>query len=147
MYKQNKMTKEQLRMQMLAGIITEGQYKTMLNEWGGGDLESDRRNREYIKAYDDAQSLTPKDRWKGNEDGYIKYLLGLSSVRWKDVDGKQDLVDISGIEYADDTFNDLDDKTSYTYRHAKGRGYLDWMLKVRERYNELKRSGEIKKMV
>jgi len=26
------MTKEQLRMQMLAGIITEGQYKTMLNE-------------------------------------------------------------------------------------------------------------------
>lgn len=26
------MTKEQLRMQMLAGIITEGQYKEMLNE-------------------------------------------------------------------------------------------------------------------
>ena len=26
------MNKEQLRMQMLAGIITEGQYKTMLNE-------------------------------------------------------------------------------------------------------------------
>jgi hypothetical protein len=28
----NKMTKEQLRMQMLAGIITEGQYKAKLNE-------------------------------------------------------------------------------------------------------------------
>ena len=28
----NKMTQEQLRIQMLAGIITEGQYKTMLNE-------------------------------------------------------------------------------------------------------------------
>ena len=26
------MTQEQLRMQMLAGIITEGQYKSMLNE-------------------------------------------------------------------------------------------------------------------
>ena len=26
------MNKEQLRMQMLAGIITEGQYKTTLNE-------------------------------------------------------------------------------------------------------------------
>ncbi len=26
------MTQEQLRMQMLAGIITEGQYKTTLNE-------------------------------------------------------------------------------------------------------------------
>ena len=37
MYKQNKikldkMTKEQLRMQMLAGIITEGQYRAKLNE-------------------------------------------------------------------------------------------------------------------
>ena len=28
----NKMTQEQLRMQMLAGIITESQYKSMLNE-------------------------------------------------------------------------------------------------------------------
>lgn len=28
----NKMTQEQLRMQMLAGIITEGQYKSQLNE-------------------------------------------------------------------------------------------------------------------
>ena len=27
------MTQEQLRMQMLAGIITEGQYKEKLNEW------------------------------------------------------------------------------------------------------------------
>ena len=34
MYNKNldKMTKEQLRMQMLAGIITEGQYKEKLNE-------------------------------------------------------------------------------------------------------------------
>jgi hypothetical protein len=30
--KENKMTQEQLRMQMLAGIITEGQYKAKLNE-------------------------------------------------------------------------------------------------------------------
>jgi hypothetical protein len=30
--KTHKMTQEQLRMQMLAGIITEGQYKTTLNE-------------------------------------------------------------------------------------------------------------------
>lgn len=29
---QDKMTQEQLRMQMLAGIITESQYKTKLNE-------------------------------------------------------------------------------------------------------------------
>ena len=30
------MTQEQLRMQMLAGIITEGQYKEKIKEWGGG---------------------------------------------------------------------------------------------------------------
>jgi hypothetical protein len=145
------MTKEQLRMQMLAGIITESQYKeklqSILKEWGGGDGRGDRMDSEYRRRYDDAQSMTPKDKWKGNEDGYIQYLLGLSSVRWKDVDGEQDLVDISGIEYADDHFADLDDKKSYEYRHAKGRGYLDWELKVRDRYNELKKSGEIKKMI
>jgi hypothetical protein len=30
------MTQEQLRMQMLAGIITESQYKEKIEEWGGG---------------------------------------------------------------------------------------------------------------
>ena len=30
------MTQEQLRMQMLAGIITESQYKEKMEEWGGG---------------------------------------------------------------------------------------------------------------
>jgi len=141
------MTQEQLRMQMLAGIITESQYKTMLNEWGGGDLEGDRRDQEYSANYRHSQGLTPKDRWKGNEDGYIQYLVGLSSSRWKDVDGERNLVDISGIEYADDFFNDFDDKESYGYNHAKGKGYLNWILNVRERYNELKKSGEIKKMM
>ena len=33
------MTQEQLRMQMLAGIITEGQYKEILNEAEEGILE------------------------------------------------------------------------------------------------------------
>jgi hypothetical protein len=35
----NKMTNEQLRMQMLAGIITEGQYKEKLNEAEGASLK------------------------------------------------------------------------------------------------------------
>jgi hypothetical protein len=34
----NKMTQEQLRMQMLAGIITEGQYKAKLNEVTVGEF-------------------------------------------------------------------------------------------------------------
>ena len=34
------MTQEQLRMQMLAGIITEGQYKAKLNEDLNDNLEN-----------------------------------------------------------------------------------------------------------
>ena len=34
------MTQEQLRMQMLAGIITEGEYKAKLNELNTGDVYS-----------------------------------------------------------------------------------------------------------
>jgi hypothetical protein len=34
------MTQEQLRMQMLAGIITESQYKEKMEEWGGGMPEN-----------------------------------------------------------------------------------------------------------
>jgi hypothetical protein len=34
------MTQEQLRMQMLSGIITEGEYKTKLDEYDNFDTES-----------------------------------------------------------------------------------------------------------
>jgi hypothetical protein len=37
------MTQEQLRMQMLAGIITEGQYKSMLNEDEYSDSQANAR--------------------------------------------------------------------------------------------------------
>ena len=37
----NKMNKEQLRMQMLSGIITENQYKAKLNEYGMTSLEDE----------------------------------------------------------------------------------------------------------
>lgn len=38
--KENKMNKELLHMQMLAGIITEGEYKAKLNEYDDFDTES-----------------------------------------------------------------------------------------------------------
>ena len=60
------MTKEQLRMQMLAGIITEGQYKAKLNEnitaeelfqmFKDEDLLNDRREydiEDLMSAYPD----------------------------------------------------------------------------------------------
>ena len=140
------MTQEQLRMQMLAGIITEGQYKEKLEEWGGGNSENDRREFERSRERDRRESETPKDTWGNDINGYINYLLGLSGVRWGEIDGEEELIDISGVDYADDHFDEYDDKDSYAYKHAKGRGYLDWMFMVRDRYNELKKSGKLKNL-
>ena len=110
-----------------------------------GYSERHRQSVAYWKDQEYRMGLTAKDNWEGNEDGYIKYLLGLSGCRWRVVNGEKDLVTIRGFEYVDDHFADYDDKDSYSYKHAKGRGYLKWMLKVRDRYNELKKSNQIKR--
>ena len=44
------MTQEQLRMQMLAGIITEGQYKTKLNEAEENIADFLNQNMDEVKA-------------------------------------------------------------------------------------------------
>jgi len=108
-----------------------------------GNFERMRQNAANLRYEEYRMGLTPKDNWEGNEDGYIKHLIGLSSCRWRDIDGERKLVDICGFEYADDHFADYDDKESYSYNHAMGRDYLDWMLMVRVRYNKLKKSGKI----
>ena len=75
--KENKMNKEQLRMQMLAGIITEGQYKAKLNEnmmvgatiehpEGMGTIELVTDYASYADEIDanlgmDWESMTPKE--------------------------------------------------------------------------------------
>jgi hypothetical protein len=46
----NKMTKEQLRMQMLAGIITEGQYKAKLNEESTNNFEDLLQLAEFLNG-------------------------------------------------------------------------------------------------
>ena len=46
------MTQEQLRMQMLAGIITEGQYKAKLNE-SNGDYKIDQYKEEALDILND----------------------------------------------------------------------------------------------
>ena len=88
--------------------------------------------------------LTFKDNWEGNEDGFIKHLVNGSGSRWRVIDGEKKLVTIRGFEHADDFFDDYDDKDSYSYKHAKGRDYLDWMLNVKTRYESLKQSKQIK---
>jgi len=108
-----------------------------------GNFERMRQSEANLRYMEYRMGLTPKDDWEGNEDGYIKYLIGISSCAWRDIDGERQLVDICGFEYADDYFAAYDDKESYSYNHAVGRDYLDWMLMVRVRYNELKKSGKI----
>ena len=106
---------------------------------------SERRRQEQAnsKYMEYRMGLTPKDNWEGNEDGYIKHLINGSGCTWRDIDGERQLVDICGFEYADNYFAAYDDKESYSYNNAMGRDYLDWILMVRERYNELKKSGKI----
>jgi hypothetical protein len=109
-----------------------------------GRSEKQRQSAAYWRDQEYRMGLTPKDRWEGNEDEYIKHLLGLSGSRWRNIDGKKELVEIRGFEFVDDWFADYDDTDSYSYNHAKGRGYFDWMLTVRDRYNKLRQSGKIK---
>jgi hypothetical protein len=63
-YKQNTMTQEQLRMQMLAGIITEGEYKAKLNEDEYNDSQAEARLAELAnKVFQEVSNykdLTPE---------------------------------------------------------------------------------------
>jgi hypothetical protein len=66
--KLDKMTKEQLRMQMLAGIITEGQYKEKLNE--NESLVTEARNFKKAK-----QALIDFNNGKIGEDDMVKSVV------------------------------------------------------------------------
>ena len=87
------MTKDQLRMQMLAGIITEGQYKNMLNE-----MDENEHNK--IESYLDSKNIP----WSEDMDG-VNY----------DINGRTLVVGVGhGSYYAidDEThtqFNSLED--------------------------------------
>ena len=47
------MTQEQLRMQMLAGIITEGQYKVKLNEINSEEMTKERSPEDLKRVLND----------------------------------------------------------------------------------------------
>jgi hypothetical protein len=141
MYKHNKinkMTQEKLRMQMLAGIITESQYK-----------EATEKNLDEMDwtTYN-ADSYTPTSRkWGYDIDGYIKNELKAMDgmPRWKDVDGERKLVSMSAVEYLDDHFAALDDPNSLDYKQAKrDSSNWDFEQRVKKRWEELRKSGKIK---
>jgi hypothetical protein len=141
MYKHNKintMTQEQLRMQMLAGIITESQYK-----------EATEKNLDEMNWDDDSADAHTPDwrRWGYNTDGYIKNQLKAMDgmPRWKDVDGEEKLVNQSAVEYLDNHFAALDDPNSLEYKQAKrNNSKWDFEQRVKKRWEELRKSGKIK---
>jgi hypothetical protein len=129
-----------MKQSQLKQIIKE-EIQSLLSEWGGGNIENDREDLASRRDRERRESMTPKDHWENDIDGYIKHLLDTPS--YKKINGK--IETIRGIESLEKTLSDhLDDKKSYAYNHAKGRGYYNWMQKVRERYLELKKAGKIK---
>jgi len=62
------MTQEQLRMQMLAGIITEGQYKETLNE------ENEKMFDDKNKAFGILFKKTPPERFRDDEDDEYEWI-------------------------------------------------------------------------
>lgn len=105
-----------------------------------GQLEADRRDIENSRERARRESMTPFDDWGDNIDGYINYLLKKPSYKW--VDG--DLKTIRGFESIDKHFYDyLEDDTFSVYHQCRHRGYYDWMVKVKDRYLELRAQGKI----
>ena len=108
--------------------------------------ESDRRDIASERERFHRECMTPKDDWGNDFDGYINNLLNLPSYEWvTDQNGNRELKTLRGIESIEKHFHDhIDDPENYCYGHAKGRGYFDWMVAVRDRYLELKKAGKIK---
>jgi hypothetical protein len=104
--------------------------------------ESDRRSVENERRRFERECATPKDDWEGNEKDYIKYLAdGFTYARDKDFN----LIKFRGEEAVRKHLEKhLDNSDCYSYNHAKGRGYYDWMLLVREKFEEMVKNKEFK---
>ena len=104
------MTQEQLRMQMLAGIITESQYKEKMEEWGGGMPENpnsifgkiDAKRQAKNAEYDERNKLPVSLRGTLEAGDMVEY------------DGKKWMV---MFIYPD---GDLDLKMTQSYRDEMG---------------------------
>jgi len=109
--------------------------------WYDDQLEGQRNSIANERERARRECMTPKDNWEGNEDGYINYLLGINSYEW--VNGN--LKTIRGFKSIEKHFHDyLEDDSFSCYHQCRAHGYYDWMIKVKERYLELKAQGKLK---
>jgi hypothetical protein len=73
------MTQEQLRMQMLAGIITEGQYKAMLNE----NIKYTEDEASKLFDYHERTGMLPQDMTSEEYDEIMSY-YNIKRDNWDD---------------------------------------------------------------
>ena len=104
------MTKEQLRMQMLAGIITEGQYKVKLNEnmfevgntvriTAPLDISAETDEGTITKVYPDFNSIPPEDMGYYEVDASAYDESALNGPWYKvDHNGKKELYPAEELE-------------------------------------------------
>lgn len=105
--------------------------------------ESDARQVESERERFHREGATPKDNWGNNIDGYILYLLKCPTYKW--VDGE--LITLTGVKSVKEHLYDyLEDDSLSCYHQCRHQGYYEWMVQVNERFLELKKTGEIKKL-
>jgi hypothetical protein len=103
--------------------------------------EGDRRAVANERERNYREGLTPKDIWEGREDAYIDHLIKKPTYEW--VDGN--IETIRGFKAVDIHFYTyLEDQSMSVYHQAKGFGWDKWMLKVKNRYLELRAQGKLK---
>jgi len=147
----NKMTKEQLRMQMLAGIITESQYKATLEENKEKDEYYEKLRRDSIDGKGPSMDQVfnyPGAKWKKPKEpsesekratarrgvyGVDGILADAYNIGHWGVNGEE------GIKsYLETNLKFYKDKLSIDSRKK----YAE-LLKAKERYEELKNSGQL----
>ena len=129
----------------LKQLIKE-EIQSILKEWGGG-IDDHGRDAASRRDWERRESMTPKDNWGNDIKGYIMHLMDSPTEDWVIVNGKKELKTLRGFDAVESRLaRTLDDKTSYSHEHAKGREYLDWMKEVRKTFEQLKNSGQLKDM-
>ena len=106
--------------------------------------ESDARHVASERKRFIRECATPKDDWGNNIDGYISHLLKSPSYKW--VNGViKEYYGVKSLEMK--LYDYLEDDSLSCYHRCRHRGYFEWMLQVKERFLELKKTGKIKKML
>lgn len=158
------MTQEQLRMQMLAGIITESQYKAKLNENKEKDEYYEKLRRDSIDGkgpsmdqvfnYPGAEWKKPKEPSESEKRATARRGVygvdGILADQYNNGYSTMVKLDNGGLKYTTFKGEEAIERYLKDYKdlykdspHYETRDKYDEILKAEERYKELKASGEL----